>query len=263
MEDFLTRIIEIKKRRVADESLRRPLAELRAQAFDVRATAKQHAFHAALADAARVNIIAEFKRASPSKGEIRAGITPEEMARAYERGGAAAISVLTEEDHFRGALADLRAVCCSVALPVLRKDFIFDEFQIYEAAEAGAAALLLIAAALDDETLARLRRLTEEKLGMDALVEVHTAAEMRRAARSGARIIGVNNRDLRTFQVSLDVSTELAPFAPSDARLVSESGINTSADTRRLRACGYSGFLVGETLMRAAQPAETLRALLE
>ena len=260
-EDFLARIVEVKRRRVAESLAACPLAEMRARAFDVRATSVRHAFRAALEDRSRVNIIAEFKRASPSKGEIRTDISAEEMARTYEAGGAAAVSVLTEEDYFRGALRDLTEARRGTRLPLLRKDFIVEEYQVYEAAAVGADALLLITAALDDETLRRLRRLTEEELGMDALVEVHTAEEMRRAASAEATIIGVNNRDLRSFRVSLEVSVELAPRAPA-ALLVSESGINEHADIERLRASGYRAFLIGETLMRAARPAEALRALL-
>ena len=261
-EDFLARIIEVKRRRIAESLAACSLAEMRARAFDLRATAVGHAFRTALEDRSRVNIIAEFKRASPSKGDIRADISAEEMARTYEAAGAAAISVLTEEDYFRGSLRDLSDVRRVTRLPVLRKDFIVEEYQVYEAAAAGADALLLITAALDDETLRRLRRLTEEDLGMDALVEVHTADEMRRAVATEAALIGVNNRDLRSFRVSLNVSIELARDAPAAALLISESGINERADIERLRACGYRAFLVGEMLMRADRPAEALRALL-
>jgi indole-3-glycerol phosphate synthase len=181
--------------------------------------------------------------------------------RAYERGGAAAVSVLTEEDYFRGSLEDLREAKASARLPVLRKDFVFDEYQVFESAAAGADALLLIVAALDDETLARLLRLTEEELGMDALVEVHTADELSRALGAGARIVGVNNRDLRTFEVSLETSVELAGLAPAGTLLVSESGLRGAGDVERLRACGFRAFLVGETLMRAADPETALRHL--
>jgi indole-3-glycerol phosphate synthase len=263
-EDFLARLLEVKRGRVAASSATRPLAEVRASAMKTRANEIRppHAFRAALEDASRVNIIAEFKRASPSKGEIRRGISALQMARLYCEGGAAAVSVLTEEDYFLGSLGDLAEVSLNVGLPVLRKDFIFDEYQVYEAAAAGADALLLIVAALDDATLARLLRLTEAELGMDALVEVHTAEEMRRAALAGATLIGVNNRDLRTFRVSLDVSHELAAQAPRGSLLVSESGIKEPADVRRLRAVGFRAFLVGETLMRAAHPGDALRALL-
>ena len=183
------------------------------------------------------------------------------MARAYERGGAAAVSVLTEEDYFRGSLEDLREVKRGTSLPVLRKDFIFDEYQVYESAAAGADALLLIVAALDDDTLARLRRLAEDELALDALIEVHTEEEMGRAARAGARIVGVNNRDLRTFDVSLETSLALARHTPAGSVLVSESGIRGANEIGLLRACGFKAFLVGETLMRAASPEETLRSL--
>jgi len=166
--------------------------------------------------------------------------------------------VLTEEVFFDGSLDDLRAVREVVSIPVLRKDFIVDEYQVYESAAAGADALLLIVAALDDETLARLLRLTEAELGMDALVEVHTKEEMDRAVANGAALIGVNNRDLRTFNVSTDTSARLAGFAPAHAVLVSESGLNPD-EVDELRAVGYKGFLVGEALMRAADPIRELR----
>src|SRR6185295_17224023 len=164
-----------------------------------------------------INIIAEFKRRSPSKGMIREDANPIEMARAYQAGGAVAMSVLTEEDYFAGSLDDLRQVKATVDLPVLRKDFIIDEYQVYESAVAGADAILLIVAALDDELLLRLRRLAEDELQMDALVEVHTSDEMQRAAVCGAKLIGVNNRDLRTFAVSLETSLSLAREAPPEA----------------------------------------------
>ncbi|HYO92285.1 MAG TPA: indole-3-glycerol phosphate synthase TrpC, partial [Pyrinomonadaceae bacterium] len=150
----------------------------------------------------------------------------------------------------------------AVNVPLLRKDFIFDEYQIYEAAEAGADALLLIVAALDDETLTRLRRLAEDELGMDALVEVHTREEMQRAAACGAGLVGVNNRNLRTFEVSLETSVELINDATPAAICVSESGLRTPEDLRRLRSLGYRGFLIGETLMRSHHPKEALKTLL-
>jgi indole-3-glycerol phosphate synthase len=207
-----------------------------------------------------INIIAEFKRRSPSKGVIREGANPSEIARAYEAGGAVAMSVLTEEDYFAGSLDDLCQVKSTVNLPVLRKDFIVDEYQVYESAAAGADAILLIVAALDDERLARLRGLAEDELQMDALVEVHSSDEMKRAVACGAKLIGVNNRDLRTFEVSLETSLSLAREAPSEALFISESGLNNSADLRRLYDAGYRGFLIGETLMRAEDPAAALRS---
>lgn len=262
-QDFLSGIIEKKRARLEIARGIRPLEEVRREAEALRRGAEPRAFSRALEDAGRVNIIAEFKRASPSKGLIRGDVSAGEVARTYEAGGAAAISVLTEEDYFRGSLEDLREVVAAVRLPVLRKDFVFDEYQIYEAAAAGASAVLLIVAALADEELGSLRRLAEEGLGLDALVEVHTREELRRAAQTGARLVGVNNRNLRTFEVSLETSVELAAHAPEGALLVSESGINNSSDIRRLRAEGFRAFLVGESLMRAERPGEALRELIE
>ncbi|HYP01310.1 MAG TPA: indole-3-glycerol phosphate synthase TrpC [Pyrinomonadaceae bacterium] len=260
--DFLSRIIERKRVRLARAMDERGLEELRADAVRVRGGAKPHALRAALARDGRFQIIAEIKRASPSLGDICREVSPSALAREYEAGGAAAISVLTEEDHFKGSLDDLREVRESTSLPLLRKDFIFDEWQIYEAAAARADALLLIVAALGDGTLARLRSIAEDELGMDALVEVHTAEELRRAARCGAKIIGVNNRNLHNFEVSLETSVELVAEAPPGALLVSESGLSTNADLRRLQSLGYRGFLIGEKLMRANDPAQALRSLL-
>ncbi|MCA1633193.1 MAG: indole-3-glycerol phosphate synthase TrpC [Acidobacteria bacterium] len=262
-EGFLSRIIEKKKERLGDAKILHPLAGLRREAEAVRAAAKPRAFRRALEDGGRVHIIAEFKRASPSKGEIRGDLPAAEAARRYEAGGASAISVLTEEDYFSGSLDDLREVVAAMQLPALCKDFIVDEYQVYEAAAAGAAALLLIVAALSDEELFGLRRLAEEVLGMDALVEVHTLEELRRAGQSGAGLIGVNNRDLRTFEVSLDTSESLAAHAPAGALLVSESGLRNASDIRRLRARGFRAFLIGESLMRAERPEVALRDLIE
>ncbi len=209
-----------------------------------------------------INVIAEFKRRSPSKGIIRADADLEQIVSSYKTGGAAAISVLTEEDYFSGSLDDLRAVKSTVDLPVLRKDFIFDEYQVYESAAAGADALLLIVAALDDEKLTSLRRLAEDELGLDALVEVHTREETQRAIACGARLIGVNNRNLHTFEVSLDTSLSLAHDAPAEMLLVSESGLHNATDLARLHDAGYRGFLIGESLMRSDDPAAALRELI-
>lgn len=260
--NFLDEIFAAKQRRVAAQLSSTSLESVRKDALSVRCESEPHAFRRALEDSgSQPRVIAEFKRASPSKGVIRADLSPAEAARAYCAGGAAAVSVLTEEDYFQGSLEDLRAVAAAVELPVLRKDFVFCEFQIYEAAAAGADAVLLITAALDDETLARLRRVAEEELGLDALVEVHTGEEMRRAGACGASVVGVNNRDLRAFRVSLDVSNELAALAPPRALLVSESGIKTGADILRLCSLGYRAFLIGEALMRADDPEALLRDL--
>jgi indole-3-glycerol phosphate synthase len=257
--DVLAEIIARKRERVQAAKQVVSLDQLRRLAIVGN---KPHAFSDALR-ADGVNIIAEFKRRSPSKGMIRADADLREIARAYQNGGAAAMSVLTEEDYFAGALDDLRAVKSAVALPVLRKDFVFEEYQVYESAAAGADAVLLIVAALDDELLSNLRQLAEEELGMDALVEVHTSDELSRAVASGATLIGVNNRDLRTFEVSLETSLSLAREAPPETLLISESGLHSAADLQRLRDVGYRGFLIGETLMRADNPEDALRNLLE
>jgi indole-3-glycerol phosphate synthase len=260
--DFLTEIIALKRARLASAVKERSPHSLRLSAEDVRRDLEPHALRLALKRSERVNVIAEFKRASPSKGIIRAGADPAETARLYEEGGAAAVSVLTEEDRFQGSLDDLKVVREAVKIPVLRKDFIFDEYQLYESAAAGADALLLIVAALDDETLARLRRITEDGLWMDALVEVHSKDDLRRAVAAGATLIGVNNRDLHSFSVSLDVSVQLSSDAPASVTLVAESGLRTGSDLSRLRALGYRGFLIGETLMRAEEPKRALRELI-
>jgi indole-3-glycerol phosphate synthase len=255
--DILSQIIAKKRRTVESAKRARPVEQLRTTALDVRADMKAHALRNALTGSA-INIIAEFKRRSPSKGMIRENADAATIARSYESAGAAAISVLTEENYFAGSLADLLAVRAQVSIPILRKDFVFDEWQVHESAAAGADALLLIVAALDDEKLSRLLRLTQD-LGMDALVEVHTREEMERAVAQGAKLIGVNNRDLRTFEVSTETSLQLARLAPAATVLVSESGL-TPAEVPNLKAAGYSGFLIGETLMRAADPERQLRA---
>lgn len=255
--DILSEIIAAKRRRLEATKRATSLTQVRELALSVRAGAQANALRVAL-NAVGPNIIAEFKRCSPSKGVIREAADAATIARSYESAGAAAISVLTEEDYFAGSLDDLRQARAAVSLPLLRKDFIVDEYQVYESAAAAADALLLIVAALDEDTLARMLRLTEE-LRLDALVEVHTPAEMATAARHGAKLIGVNNRDLRTFNVSTETSLELARVAPSGTLLVSESGLTPPA-VRRLQAAGYSGFLVGEALMRAADPEQELRA---
>jgi len=255
--DILSQIIADKKLAVESAKRAMPLEQLRKTALNVRADMKGHALRTALTGNA-INIIAEFKRRSPSKGTIRENADAATLARSYESAGAAAISVLTEENYFAGSLDDLRAVRSVISIPILRKDFVFDDWQVHESAAVGADALVLIVAALDDETLERLLRLTEETLGMDALVEVHTRDEMERAVAHGAKLIGVNNRDLRTFDVSTETSLQLARFAPSATVLVSESGL-TPDEVLKLKAAGYSGFLIGETLMRAADPERQLR----
>ncbi|MDX6406499.1 MAG: indole-3-glycerol phosphate synthase [Blastocatellia bacterium] len=257
--DFLSTIINQKRRRV--ETARRSVSPevIELMARKARETAGPHVLASAIRADGQMNIIAEFKRKSPSRGEIRPNADPAVIANDYEAAGAAAISVLTEEDYFAGSLDDLRAVRQATRLPILRKDFIVEEYQVYESAAAGADALLLIVAALDDKTLIGLRRLCEDELGMDALVEVHTREEMDRAVSSGAQLIGVNNRNLSTLEVSLETSAELAPPGLDNGVLISESGIQSADDIRFLYGLGYRGFLIGESLMRAEDPITELR----
>lgn len=248
MSTFLEEILRLKRRRV--EAAKREF-KVQNSEFKIDETRAPHRLREALQNQNRLNIIAEIKRASPSKGIINDKIDVAEVARKYESGGACAISVLTEEDKFQGSLEDLKTARANVSLPILRKDFIFDEFQIYEAAQAGADVILLIAAMLDDETLARLRRTAEDELKMDALVEVHTLEELERTKKIGATLVGVNNRDLHSFKVSLDVSRALVKHAPENALMIAESGLQTRADLLELKELGFHGFLIGETLMKS------------
>ena len=257
---FLTEIIELKRKRLKIAKANRDFDELKRAAVAKRETAIDHRLHENL-QRDQINIIAEIKRASPSKGVINDKVDVAEVARSYENGGVCAISVLTEEDRFGGSLEDLRTAREAVETPLLRKDFIFDKFQIYEAAEAGADVILLIAAMLDDETLMKLHKLAEQDLGLDALIEVHTLEELERAKRIGAKIIGINNRDLHSFKVSLDVSRELIKHAPQNALMITESGLSTKDEITELRELGFAGFLIGETLMRSANVAEELKKL--
>jgi indole-3-glycerol phosphate synthase len=208
-----------------------------------------------------VSLIAEIKRASPSKGLLRSELDPAALAHTYAANGAVALSVLTDARYFRGSLDDLRAARRSVSVPVLRKDFTIDPYQVYEARAAGADALLLIVAALSDDALRSLHRLAGE-LGMAALVEVHDEDELARALRVAPRIVGVNNRDLRTFRVDLDTTARLRPLVPEDVVTVAESGVHTPADVARLSAIGVDAMLVGESLVRAGDVGAKVRELL-
>ena len=260
MTNILSDIIETKRQVVARLRVDPNLRDVHERALALRANAVPHRLRRALeANSGRLNIIAEFKRRSPSAGTIRTDLSATDVATRYERGGACAISVLTDEQYFGGSILDLGAIRASTALPLLRKDFIINEIQIYEAAAVGADAVLLIAAAVDDGALARLRATAEDELGLDAVVEVHTSEELRRAVRTGARIIGVNNRDLRTFRTSLKTSERLIAEAPRDRVMISESGLQDAEALRHLRALGFHGFLIGEALMRAPDPEAALR----
>jgi indole-3-glycerol phosphate synthase len=208
------------------------------------------------------NVIAELKKASPSLGLIRENYAVAKLASDLQAAGAAALSVLTEEEFFRGSLSDLKEAKKAVSIPILRKDFIIDPWQVWEARAAGADSFLLIVAVLADDLLGELIALGRE-LGMEPLVEVHSQQELERAKKSGAKIIGVNNRDLRDFKVSLQTSLDLIAEIPESAIAVSESGLHSREDLRRLRWAGFDAFLVGERLMKHPDPAEPLREMLE
>ena len=254
---ILERIVQAKMHELVDSSRRLPATSLlnvldrapRVRSFRKELTRKTPA------------IIAEIKKASPSAGLIRENFDPIEIAREYQNAGAAGLSVVTEVQHFRGGLEILAKLRWNSKLPLLRKDFIFDPYQILEARHTGADAVLLIAALLDSQTLEKMRE-EAEGYGMEALIEVHNEPELRRALGAGATLIGVNNRDLLSFEVSLDVSLKLARMLPKEVLAVAESGIRTAEDVRRLADAGYRGLLVGESLMRAPSPGAALAQLL-
>ena len=254
---ILDRIVEAKAARLEAAKRRAPTSAL----IERGASRSFHSLAGALARADSVNIIAEIKQRSPSKGIICADFNPVRIASSYAGAGAAALSVLAEEDFFGGSLDHLEAIRNRVALPLLRKDFIFDEYQLHESVSAGADAVLLIVAILEDELLATLIELAG-KLGLDALVEVHSSYEIERAIKAGASLIGINNRDLTTFAVDLETSIELAGLAPTGSVLVSESGIHYGADIRRLKSAGFNAFLVGQHLMSANDPGAALAQLI-
>lgn len=241
---YLDRIVPSVLARLEERKHRVPLRRLETEALP-----RPRASLAEAVAAPGLSLIAEVKRASPSKGAIRPELDVGLVVEAYERAGARAVSVLTEEEHFLGSLGDLRAAVTATSLPLLRKDFILDEYQIYEARAWGADAVLLIAALLPEGTLPRLAGLALE-LGLDVLLEVHDRSEMIRALPIEGVIIGINNRDLRTFAVSLETTLALADLVPSERLLVSESGIRTHSDVERLAGCGVNGVLVGESLLR-------------
>ena len=218
-------------------------------------------FESALGRAGRVNVIAECKRRSPSRGVLVTEYDPVTIARQYEAGGAAAISVLTEPTFFDGALEHLAAVRAAVQVPLLRKDFIVDEYQLFEARAAGADAILLIVAALEQDALHRLQQ-RAWALGLAALVEVHSEEELDRAAAAGARLIGVNNRNLRTLTVDVEASYRLAARIPEEAVGVSESGLQSRSDLEKLSAAGYRAFLIGERFMTDSNPAAAIGGLI-
>ncbi|MFQ5471519.1 MAG: indole-3-glycerol phosphate synthase TrpC [Dehalococcoidia bacterium] len=257
-ETFLDQIVSDKRDELAAAKAAVPLSELRSRLADAPSP---RPFIAALAGT-KISLIAEVKKASPSKGLLRADFDPIDIANRYATSGAAAISVLTDAKHFQGSLEHLESIREALpgGPPLLRKDFIFDEYQIYEARAHGADALLLIVAMLEQPLLDALLARTQE-LGMTALVEVHDESEMERAASSGAELIGVNNRDLRTFDVDLATSERLAPLAPPGATIVAESGISTRDDIRRLEGAGVDAVLIGEALVTSSDPGEKIKEL--
>lgn len=255
---MLSTIISARRRRVEEMRASVPLDRLR-QAAELRSDFRD--FATALSGEA-LSVIAEIKKASPSRGLLRSDFRPREISESYQQAGASAISVLTEEDFFQGAIEDMKAVRGAVGLPVLRKDFILDEYQVYESVAAGADAFLLIVAALEDKDLKHFLRLSE-RLRVTALVEVHVVEELDRAIGAGAQIIGVNNRNLNNLEVSLDTSFRLREKIPSTCLAVSESGIKTGRDLDSLAKAGYNAVLIGEHLMLSDDPGEELSRLLK
>jgi indole-3-glycerol phosphate synthase len=262
MSDILQKILARKLEEIRERSARTGQDELSARCADLPETRGfADAIEEAIArgDAA---VIAEIKKASPSKGVIRADFDPAAIAASYARGGATCLSVLTDVDFFQGADAYLQQARAACSLPVLRKDFVIDPYQVYEARALGADCILLIVAALDDAALLELSLLAAD-LDMDALIEAHDVEELERALDVPSRLIGINNRNLRTFDVSLDTTLALKDRVPADRVLVTESGIVASADVARMREAGVHAFLVGETFMRAPDPGAELKRLFD
>ena len=258
--DFLARIAEDRRRRVEAMKLERPAWTLRARLGTARPDGRLERALRRGAAAAPLRLLCEVKRASPSKGVLNAGVDPVAMARLYEAGGAAAVSLVTEPDHFQGDPAWVDAVRPHVKLPLLIKDFVVDEYQLFDAALRGADGVLLLAAILSDVQLQILISRARQ-LGLDALVEVHQEAELKRALKAGATLVGINNRDLRTFDVDLGVALALLPAVPPLVTAVAESGLSTPADLARLRATRCDAVLMGEVFMTSPDPAATLATL--
>jgi indole-3-glycerol phosphate synthase len=264
VSDILDKIVAVKREEIAAAKARRSETSLRDEAHTRRDDVRgfEQALRGAIAHG-RAGVIAEVKKASPSKGVLREHFVPAEIAAAYERGGAACLSVLTDERFFMGRAAYLQAARAACALPVLRKDFIVDPYQVAEARAMGADCILLIVACLGDAQIVELEA-DARALGMDVLVEVHDENELERALRhTRTPLVGINNRNLRSFEVTLDTTLGLRERVPADRLLVTESGILTRADVQRLRAAGVDAFLVGEAFMRADDPGAALAGLFD
>ncbi|WP_428502930.1 indole-3-glycerol phosphate synthase TrpC [Roseateles sp.] len=263
MSDILRRIVAVKHEELALLRRQRSLVSLREEAESAERRADLRDFEAALRAqiaAGRSAVIAEIKKASPSKGVLRAHFEPAAIAQSYARHGAACLSVLTDAQFFQGSVAYLQQARAACALPVLRKDFMVDEYQVFEARAMGADCILLIAACLDDAQMADLEAVAQS-LGLAVLVEVHDGAELDRALRLKTPLVGINNRNLRSFEVTLDTTLGLLERVPAERLLVTESGILAAADVQTMRAANVHAFLVGEAFMRAPDPGEALAAL--
>lgn len=262
MSDILQRIVATKHEELAVARARRSEADLRSEAEARRDTRDFAAALRSRVGAGRAAVIAEVKKASPSKGVLREHFVPAEIAASYARHGAACLSVLTDAPYFQGAPAYLQQARDACDLPVLRKDFMVDAYQVYEARAMGADCILLIAACLDDAQMADLEA-QAQALGMAVLVEVHDGAELDRALQLKTPLVGINNRNLKTFEVTLQTTLALLPLVPGDRLLVTESGILGRGDVQRMREAGVHAFLVGEAFMRADDPGQALAALFE
>jgi indole-3-glycerol phosphate synthase len=260
MSDILNKIVAVKREEVAAALGKKSLAAMRADAESRVLTRDFEGAMRAKVAAGQAAVIAEIKKASPSKGVLRADFIPADIAQSYAEHGAACLSVLTDKQFFQGSVDYLKQARASCDLPVLRKDFMVDAYQVYEARAMGADAILLIAACLDDAQMADLEAMARG-LDMAVLVEVHDRPELERALKLKTRLVGINNRNLRTFEVSLQTTLDMLPDVPADRLLVTESGILNAADVQRMRDANVHAFLVGEAFMRADEPGEALAAL--